>query len=386
MLYLLVFWGIFAFASSALTNNLNPTNTILLEKTTGGPPTSSGRYIKRPHEGYTSPSNLIQNSQESEVESDSESENKEGQHSNRENDNHKNEEDISDSRIKLIPINEYKTPSRQTLPKALPKTLPVKQIQNTNKAGEANDRFNSPHFSHSPSFPLIQIEVAPGFLYADSSSSYFFKKYSFFSQGGSVASEFFVIPFLSIEGHYMGSLGARLKAVNSYDSFNISYQKWHVSINTHQYKIGQEKTPSLTYGMFFSESQLNVSNDALTRTALKTSGFGLHFRTRLNTSNSNKRWRMGASWAPALVHNEKKGGLDLKSGEKVRSGEIGLHIGQEYQFSHNGFVFWDIKVSNQYNQFSGSPDLLDPQTGVTPKNVSVTETKTFFRFGYHWGQ
>ena len=96
-------------------------------------------------------------------------------------------------------------------------------------------------------------------------------------------------------------------------------------------------------------------------------------------------WVIGGSFFPRLQHTEEKTGLDIKSGNNVENTRIGVQVGNEVSLSRQAQIFYEASVSSEKNLFDGSAGIVDPATGATPKNVSVTNTLYMFSLGYRWG-
>ncbi len=76
----------------------------------------------------------------------------------------------------------------------------------------------------------------------------------------------------------------------------------------------------------------------------------------------------------------------MSSGSSPETSRFGLDIGGEIKFSRQHQLIWKVGYQLEKNQFSAVSTLPDPETGTVSENVGVSNSWTFFQFGYRWGQ
>jgi hypothetical protein len=134
----------------------------------------------------------------------------------------------------------------------------------------------------------------------------------------------------------------------------------------------------------YSDNKVNVAAENTSRPRLKTSGLGLGLKARIPTSEGYA-WTFGGSFFPRLQHSEVETGADIRSGASDENIRIGLDLGGEFKFSRESQLLWTLGLSTERNTFTGAASIADPHTGVTPDNVSVTNSLYMFSLGYRWG-
>ena len=145
------------------------------------------------------------------------------------------------------------------------------------------------------------------------------------------------------------------------------------------------KSNSIEAGIHLSDYKFTVPGDTVNRVGLHSSGLGLHLRTRIPTAPSYA-WLLGGEFIPHLSHTETATNLNLQSGTNPQSSKIALNLGGELALSRQNQIVWNLSLGMEKDQFGGASSLPDPETGVAPQGVSVTNSFTVFSFGYRWGQ
>ena len=232
----------------------------------------------------------------------------------------------------------------------------------------------------------MEISVLPGIIVNASKSSYSFRNYNSFSPKILLGAEFWLTPFMGIYGNYSTSMGADIVGDPTTNSRIPVQHEWtEIGIDLRRFFGMSRKSNSLQYGIHLSEYKFLVPGDDLHRVTLKSNGIGLHLSTRLPVAPTYA-WVFGGKFIPRVQHSEVSTGVIVSSGSSGESSRVDLSLGGEFKFQRQNQIIWDLTMSFEKNHLSGEASLPDPETGATPKGVSVENTFTMFSLGYRWGQ
>lgn len=232
----------------------------------------------------------------------------------------------------------------------------------------------------------IEINILPGVLSNNSRSSYSYRNYSSFSPKALVGANLWMTPFLGVSGNYTTSMGADVAGDIATQSRTSARHEWtELGLDIRKFFGMSRKSNSVEYGIHLSEYKFSVPGDDLNRVKLKSSGVGIHFRTRIPVAPSYS-WVFGGKLIPRVQHSEDPTGIALSSGSLGESSRVDFNIGGEFKMARQSQIIWDLTTSFEKNQFNGQADLADPETGSKPKGVSVENTFLIFSLGFRWGQ
>lgn len=229
---------------------------------------------------------------------------------------------------------------------------------------------------------LMEIEIAPAFLYTESSSNYWFRSFAVASPAFAVAAQIWVTPFFGIRSSFLNSMDSSIYEDSGTRDRTAAEQQWFdAGFRWRKFYGLSRKATTLSLGLDFSEYQFRVGKSVTERNSLKTVGAKLSLEATMPRSTSFA-WVTGASITPRADHKEKGA---IRSGARDETTVMGIWVGGNHTFDRNSVVFWKLQHSIERNLFEKDASVADPVTGQTPKGVSVTNGTTMFTFGFRWG-
>ncbi len=233
---------------------------------------------------------------------------------------------------------------------------------------------------------LMELSIAPAFIYNDSRSPYSFRKYSTASPALGGDGRVWFSPFFGVQASYMTTLSGSVNDSTSTATRTITVAQtfMRAGIRSRNFLATGKYSPSLTWGLDFYEHYFVVPKDAETRGRLRTNGAQVSLEGEWPTSGRSS-WLLGVSFLPMASHKEYSTGLALRSGSRVDSNGVGISVGTKIQYDRSSALF--IRLSHQLDKhvFTGQAATADPVNGNTPSGVPVTNSFTIFQLGYTWG-
>lgn len=231
---------------------------------------------------------------------------------------------------------------------------------------------------------MLEISLAPGYLYNESKSTFAPRNYFVNSPTMSIDAKVWVAPSFGVHTGFTGTVNANVTDSLDNTRNSIASNQWFTVGAHHRSFFGQGPlAPALQLGLDYREFEFRVPSDSKLRNKLATSGLFLLLDADVPTSNFGS-WNFGAEFGPKLKHRETSGATDFRTGDDVQTATVGLHFGARYRFDRAQSLFWKISYGAEKNLFSGSTSIPDPVSGSAQTNVSVTNTFTLFQFGYTW--
>lgn len=236
-----------------------------------------------------------------------------------------------------------------------------------------------------PRHNKIEIIFAPGFVSNDSVSSYSYRDYRSSFATVNLGANVWLTPAIGVGGNFAFSLGADTSgdAVTATHS-PARHEFLDAALKFRNFFGFSRTSKSLEFDVLYSEYKLNVNADDMYRAKLKSSGLGMKMTLRIPSSNE-VAWLVGGSLFPRVQHSESESGIKVSSGNNTENVRLGLHLGSEMILSRQSQIFAELAVQSERNLFDGSASLADPSNGLTPKNISVSNTFYLFSLGYRWG-
>lgn len=233
---------------------------------------------------------------------------------------------------------------------------------------------------------LIEIILAPAFIYNESKSSYWFRDYVSSSPGLVAGANLWLTPFFGIQSGFQTNLNGEIRG-NATGTKNIPIeQEWFdAGLRFRKFFGLSRKSSQLVFGIDYSEYIMRVPSDDTNRIGSKSSGVRLNIEANLPSSATHS-WILGAEIIPRETHDESKTGINVKSGSKNESTLIGFSFGGLYTFDRSNQVFWKISHRYEKNIFDGQANTTDPVTSIKPEGVTVDNSFTVFQLGYRWGR
>lgn len=247
------------------------------------------------------------------------------------------------------------------------------------------DFYQSQFDESDPRRNKIEISFAPSYVTNDSSSNYSYRDYRSVFTGMNLGANVWLTPAVGIGGNFMFSLGADTSGDAVSDTRSPArYEFLDAGLKFRQFFGFSQTSKSLEFDVLYSDYKFNVDSDDAYRAKLKTTGLGLKMTLRLPSSN-DVAWLIGGSFYPRLQHTEQKAGADIGSGSNTENVRMGVQLGSEIKLSRDSQIFYEASATSEKNLFDGTAKSVDPAMGLTPKNVSVTNTFYMFSLGYRWG-
>jgi hypothetical protein len=232
---------------------------------------------------------------------------------------------------------------------------------------------------------LLEIRVAPAFIYNDSDSAYYYRRYHSASAAISADANVWFSPSTGMALGYLGTLGGHVG-----DSLNGSknvaaHQEWFsVGIRTKKLPVTEQESPLHSFGFDYVDYQFRIPGTSTSRQKLATTGVRLSMETEVPV-NPLRSWVFGLSFSPKLQHRELRSSGFFRSGPGAEASALGVSLGGKIKLDSDNAAYWQISHSFEKDLFSGTATSADPISGLTPSGVSVMNSFTIFRFGYSWG-
>ncbi len=233
---------------------------------------------------------------------------------------------------------------------------------------------------------LIELYVAPIFIYNDSNSPYWYRSYSNFSPGFVAATDIWFSPLFGIEASYRKSITGSVRNSSSEERFVSASHEWITAGLRFRRFFGYgENVPMLLIGLDYREYNFKVPSDDLNRVRLKTTSPRFLLETTI-PSTVRYSWRYSLEVTPFAKHQELGTGYNLQSGTDCETFGFGVGVGGEYRLARTSRMVFKFSYFLERNAFTGAANRADPNSGTTPSNVPVNNSFTMFEFGYIWGQ
>jgi len=234
---------------------------------------------------------------------------------------------------------------------------------------------------------IIDLHVAPTFIYNDSQSNFWYRRYIQSSPGFMVGADLWLTPEFGVNTTYITSTGAAIEGeVDSRGKVNVE-NDWFSAELKFRKTFGDHWTaPGVIVALGYSEYDFKVSSASNNRIGVNSSGLRLRAEAILPKSEIYQ-WRLGVEFMPRLDHQENSSQNNFQSGGSNESSLMGVSVGGKFIFSREHQMFWSVSYQLERNLFSGSSNVNDPRLDQAPvTGVEVTNTFTIFSLGYTWGQ
>jgi hypothetical protein len=231
---------------------------------------------------------------------------------------------------------------------------------------------------------MLELSLAPGYLYNDSDSSFTNRNYSVNSPVLSVDANVWFSESFGVHTGFLGTSNAHVSdSLDHQRNVSATEQWFWAGVRTRKFFGVSALAPSLIFGLDYREFQFRVPSDSQLRAKLTTTGPVLSLETEL-PSSALTSWTLGVTYAPKLRHKEVSNDVDFKSGDSLSASSFGVSLGSRYRFDRSHAMFWKLSQSVEKNVFSGDTSVPDLESGVTQHGVNVTNTTTLFQLGYTW--
>lgn len=231
-----------------------------------------------------------------------------------------------------------------------------------------------------------ELDLLPAYFWHKSASRYSYRDYKSDSMGISFSLRSIIDENYVGEASYLGSFAADIEANDATkDNVATKYEMIELGLKRRNYFGLSRKAIAFSYGLAFIDKSSKVSGGEGTRASVKTSGLKLAMDLRVPMTPHYAQ-TLGAYFVPKATHSEKTTALALDSGRAKENYVIGLKLGGEFKINRHHQLLWSLEQQIEKNQFSGEASLDDPDNGLKPENVSVTQTMSILSFGYRWGE
>ena len=287
-------------------------------------------------------------------------------------------------------VRKTQTVEAQPTPAAIPMETPVPDAvagQNAPQVIEENpeDKIPTRAKNFDRRLNLLEISVAPGYLYNNSESSFFYRRYHSAAPVIGADARVWLHPGFALQVGYLGTLSGHVN--DSFDgSKNVpATQQWSTAgIRSRKIFFNDGAFSTMVFGIDYLEYQFRVPSDAVLRGKLKSTGVQLSLESEIAV-NPRRAWTVGFTFQPKLQHKESATSLEFESGANVDANGVGISLGGRIQFERQDAIFWKLSHTIEKDLFSGDATVSDPMTGVVPASVAVTNSFSILQFGYTWG-
>jgi hypothetical protein len=151
-----------------------------------------------------------------------------------------------------------------------------------------------------------------------------------------------------------------------------------------RYSSFSRKSPSVTWGLQYSEYQMIIPKVENHRAILKSTGVSVGVGASVPKTNSTA-WTVGGDLYPKMKVSEGKTGIQIKSGNSPTSYGFRFTFGQMHTIDRSSQMFWRLSHRVDKTVYAGDSSPVDPIGGATLSGVSVTSGSSLFEVGYTWG-
>jgi hypothetical protein len=232
---------------------------------------------------------------------------------------------------------------------------------------------------------IVEISIAPIFIYNHSSSELSSRNYSTSGPGYLLDVGAWIQPNFALHAQIINSLASSLN--DSYDrtrNANLTQQWISGGLRYKNFLSSQKNASSVSLGVDYEDYQFQVDSDSHVRNRLETSGVNLSLLAEIPQS-SKYSWEIGVEFLPKAKHQETLTSASLQSGDSPDADVVGISLGGRIYIDSSNQMFWKISERIEKDQFSGDTSKPDPASGQTQTNVSVTNSFTLIQIGYTWG-
>ncbi len=230
----------------------------------------------------------------------------------------------------------------------------------------------------------VELQIDFGSHYTDSKSNYAFRNYTIYDQSYGLWGRFWASPLVGVSMSTNASLNASVSAGQNSVS-EAKHETNRIALELRQFYGMSRKAPSVEYGFDYFDYKFEVSATNTLRNTQKVQGLGVHLLVRY-PSSPNFSWTFGGRIFPRVSHSESAAGAEIISGDGPKSSRIHVSIGGEFKLERQHQIIMDLSMTQDQHQYSGTASATDPETGLRPSGVSVTNTQVYLSLGYRWGQ
>lgn len=283
----------------------------------------------------------------------------------------------------VTPVTEP-TPSA-TAELAPPVTPPVTQQVRDLVGGTEEDISEARTSIHAqdPRTNVIDIQIAPGYYYNDSSSTYSFRDYTSNGPGLGLGMNVWLTPFFGFQSRYFSSVSSSVRSGGT-NMVSTEVLSFEAGIRFRKHFGYSREAAHLNWGLDYHDEMNKINKEATTVIGRKSSGVQVSLEAVIPSSVTYAH-TVQIDIRPRMKHSEMGTGIDVKSGAKAETNAIGVSAGGEWTLDRKNRVFWKGQYSVERNLFKGTASEVNPRNGQTPDGVSVTNSLMMFYLGFKWG-
>lgn len=299
----------------------------------------------------------------------------------------KNEEkaavETAPANVTTLPASEAKINNPQPAPQT---EVPVtQQVRDLILGGTQEDiqEVRSQIHPQDPRSNVVEISMAPAYFYADSKSSYSYRRYNTNGPGFGLGMNLWLTPFFGLQSRYFASVSSGVRSGGT-DMVPIDIQTFNAGVRFRKHFGYTRKAAHINWGIDYHDEINKIGREATTIVGRKTSGITLSLEAVVPASVTYAH-TLQVDVRPRMKHSEQAAGFEAKSGSKAETNGVGLSLGGQWNLDRRNQVFWKGQYSVERNMFKGSASTPDPHTGNTPDGVGVTNNLMMLYFGFKWG-
>lgn len=244
------------------------------------------------------------------------------------------------------------------------------------------DEYRRQIHPEDPRANAISISIAPAYYYNGSSSEYSYRRYTSNGPGLGLGMNLWLTPFFGVQSKFFTSVSGSIRSDGN--DVPSEVQTFAYGIRFRKHFGYSRKAPQLSFGIDYYDGHNKISTDATTAVGRDSAGLSFAMEGEIPTSNTYAHI-FEVDIRPKMHHTEKATGADARSGDKNETNAVNLSVGGQWTLDRHDQVYWKTQYSVERNLFDGAASKADPQTGLTPDGVSVTNSLFIFYFGFRWG-
>ena len=232
---------------------------------------------------------------------------------------------------------------------------------------------------------LLELDIAPFYVYNGSDSPATHRRYSASSTGMSAAGRIWFTPTFGAQARYASTFAASVSdSLTSGNRVGADHDWTQVGLRSRRFFSAKGNSASLTFGVDYWAYEFNVPTEATLREKIRTTGVGISLEGDFPTSSSYA-WTVRLSAVPRARHEESSTQNTIRSGGSPETNVVDLGLGGRLSFDRSNDLYWRLSHRVEQTRFSGPSSAGDAQTGSILSGVTVMNSFTFFEFGYSWG-
>ena len=234
-------------------------------------------------------------------------------------------------------------------------------------------------------FNLIDLSVAPGYVYNNAQSSFIYRRYLTSAPSISADATAWFNENFGVNGSYLTTMSGSVADSNDRTRNTAADQQWTTfGVRGRRYFSFTPEASALVLGVDYYEYKFKVPNNAGIREKLTSTGVRISVEGEFPSGPSHT-WLLGVSFMPKLSHTEASTSISFKSGDHVNANAVGFSVGSRWQFDRSNAVFWKFSYLIEKDLFGGPASITDPVANEVPAGVSVTNSFSLIQIGYSWG-